>query len=240
MASRKEEKESLVLTTVQEDVHENIRSSFNKVGIIRTLAEKVIPLWTEEQQIEAMEQVEKNVGVYKTVLVDIYKVDENKAEIDSHREFIKKVFRRFRTCFSVLTEEMIVKHDLSKYRFSYTLRVCKIIFNRFSFSFPELVGYTAKFIWKFSCPLWEAALAHHYHHNPHHPQHDPVNRMALCNLEESVVDMLACRWERILGGGDGVAAEKIADVSESFLDRYLSEDREIVREMLKIIRTSGL
>ena len=107
-------------------------------------------------------------------------------------------------------------------------------------SFLELVGYTAKFVWGLSCPLWEAALAHHFHHNPHHPQHDPAHRMALCYLEESVVDMLACNWERMLGGGDGVSAEKIADVAEGFLDRYLPEDREVVREMLQIIKSSGL
>jgi hypothetical protein len=113
-----------VFATVPEECHENIERSIDEIGIIRTIAEKVIPLWTEEEQVEAMEQVERNAGVYKTVLVDIYRVDKNKMEVDSHREFVKNVFRRFRTCFSFLTEEIIVKHDLSKYRLSYSYRVC--------------------------------------------------------------------------------------------------------------------
>ena len=103
-----------------------------------------------------------------------------------------------------------------------------------------MVGYTARWVWGLNCPLWEAALAHHYHNNPHHPQHAPDHRMTLPHLEESVVDMLACNWERKLGGGKGVTAEKIADVAECFLERYLPEDREIVREILKKISGSKL
>ena len=64
--------------------------------------------------------------------------------------------------------------------------------------------------------------------------------MALPHLEESVVDMLACNWERKLGGGEGVTAEKIGDVAEGFLERYLPEDKEIVRKLLQKIRSSEL
>ena len=46
-----------------------------------------------------------------------------------------------------------------------------------------------------------------------------------------MVDMLACNWERKLGGGEGVTAEMIGDVAEGFLERYLPEDREIAREL---------
>ena len=72
-----------------------------------------IPRWTEEQQVEALDQVEKNRGVYKTV--NIFKINETKDVNDSHRNFITKVFFRFKTCFANLTEELILKHDLSKY-----------------------------------------------------------------------------------------------------------------------------
>ena len=64
--------------------------------------------------------------------------------------------------------------------------------------------------------------------------------MSLSHLEESVVDMLACRWERELGGEDEADVEEIADVAEVYLERYLPEDRELVREILKMIRNSGL
>ena len=55
-----------------------------------------------------------------------------------------------------------------------------------------------------------------------------------------MVDMLACRWERKLGGAEGVTAERISDVHEVFLERYLPEDREIVRELLYRIRESNM
>ena len=104
-----------LLATVSSEFHEDIKRHIEKVGIAATVAEKVIPLWSEEQQAEALEQVEKNVGVFKTVLVDIFKVDETKVITDTHREFIEKVFWRFQTCFAFLTAELILKHDMSKY-----------------------------------------------------------------------------------------------------------------------------
>ena len=104
-----------LLLTVPEVLHGDIMNLANDVGIIKTVIEEVIPQWTEEQQVEALDQVEKNEGVYKTVLVDIFKMNETKDVNDSHRNFIKKVFCRFKTCFENLSEELIVKHDLSKY-----------------------------------------------------------------------------------------------------------------------------
>ena len=88
--------------------------------------------------------------------------------------------------------------------------------------------------------MWDAALVHHYHHNPHHPQHIPGHRMALSHLEESVVDMMACNWERKMGGGDGVTAEEMADISDIFLERYLPEDRETVKQIFEKIKISQL
>ena len=80
-----EELES-VLLAVPEMLHGDIRNHVNDVCIIKTLIEDVIPQWTEEQQVEALDQVEKNEGVYNTVLV--------------------KVFCRFKTCFKDLAEGM--------------------------------------------------------------------------------------------------------------------------------------
>ena len=109
-----EELES-VLATVPEVLHGDIRNNVNHVGIIKTVAEEVIPRWTEEEQVAALDQVEKNEGVYKTVLVDIFKINETKDVNHSHKNFISKVFCRFKPCFADLTEELIMKHDLSKY-----------------------------------------------------------------------------------------------------------------------------
>ena len=92
----------------------------------------------------------------------------------------------------------------------------------FSFSFIEIVGYTDRWTWGKSSLLWEEALQHHYANNPHHPQFYQDKRMTRESLEESIVDMMACHWERKEGGGDEVPAEKIAGFSDFYLERYLT------------------
>ena len=104
------------------------------------------------------------------------------------------------------------------------------------FSFIEIVGYTDRWTWGRDSPLWEEALAHHYHHNPHHPQYCPGNRMTHEDLEESVVDMMACSWERRFGGGEEVTLKMLADMEDHFLERYMPEDRQTVRKILKKIQ----
>ena len=120
--------------------------------------------------------------------------------------------------------------------FTFHLTHLLVIKQCFHFSFTELVGYTAKFVWGLSCPLWEAALDHHYHHNQHHPQHRTGQRMPLSHLEESVVDMMACSWERRFGGGEEVTLKMLADMEDHFLERYMPEDRQIVKKILKKIQ----
>ena len=104
-----------VLATLPKNLHEGIKIDVEENGIIATICDKVIPVWSTEQQIEALDQIDADVGVYKEVLVDIFKVNETKRVTDSHREFIKKVFSRFKTCFDHLTEDLVEKHDMSKY-----------------------------------------------------------------------------------------------------------------------------
>jgi len=60
------------------------------------------------------------------------------------------------------------------------------------------------------------------------------------DLEESVVDMMACHWERKEEGGEDVPASRIAGFSDFYLDRYEPEDRELVSQLLKKVRESGL
>ena len=62
----------------------------------------------------------------------------------------------------------------------------------------------------------------------------------LLTLQESVVDMLAVRWERRLGGDLTVTAAQLADIPAVFLQRYTEGDRERVRILLDKIATSEL
>ena len=79
-----------------------------------------------------------------------------------------------------------------------------------------------RWVWKIDCPVWHEALDHHYHHNPHHPQQCPGQEMEECHLEESVVDMMACNWERRLSGAETASNRDISFCQE-------------VRILLKII-----
>merc|ERR1711872_1027429 len=129
--------------TIQEHLHSEVEHQISEKGLVETIALTVIPtLWTEEQKVEALEQVTEGIdGKYKKVLVDIFRVNETIAITDSHISYIKRVFDKYKHLCDNLTEEIVLQHDLSKY------------------SFLELVGYTAKWVWNLDCPLWQEALS---------------------------------------------------------------------------------
>ena len=104
----------------------------------------------------------------------------------------------------------------------------------------ELVGYTARWVWNLDCPLWQEALSHHYKNNPHHPQYCPGQRMLLCHLEESTIDMMACHWERTLDGKEDVTAGELILFSDIYLNRYLEEDKQTVQRIPQKIASSEL
>jgi len=213
-----------ILDTIPKECRKEARFSFETNGLVETLSTKVFPNWNEDQRREGIEGVlsgdEKNI--YAKILIDLFNVQEHIQYSVNHKRFIEKTYRRFRKCLPNLGEESILKHDDSK------------------FSFIEIVGYTDRWTWGKSSLLWEEALQHHYANNPHHPQFYQDKRMTRESLEESIVDMMACHWERKEGGGDEVPAEKIAGFSDFYLERYLPEDKLEVVALLEQIRNSGL
>eukprot|EP00092_Neocalanus_flemingeri_P009888 GFUD01010657.1.p1 GENE.GFUD01010657.1~~GFUD01010657.1.p1 ORF type:complete len:283 (+),score=50.90 GFUD01010657.1:133-981(+) len=213
-----------VLETIPGEFHSEASEYFHDNDIADTLVTKIIPHWTEEQQSEALCQLldDNDSGIYADILVKLFKTNEHIECTKSHKRFIEKTFHRFQSVFKHLQEKTILAHDQSK------------------LSFVELIGYTYRWTWGRTSQLWEKALAHHYEHNSHHPQHCLGVQMSPEDLEESVVDMMACHWERKEGGGDKVPAENIAGFSDFYLDRYLPEDRKLVEELLRKIRESGL
>ena len=90
-------------------------------------------------------------------------------------------------------------------------------------------------MWGLDCEAWQEALAHHYSNNPHHPQYRPGQSMEQIYLEESIVDMLACQWERVCHGREEATAREIATMKEVYLNRYVETDRMKVREILEQI-----
>ena len=113
-------------------------------------------------------------------------------------------------------------------------------------SFTEIIGYTEKWVWLKHTPIWEMALDHHYQNNPHHTEYfqdkmgqKTSNNMPIRYLEESIVDMLACRWERKLGGNPNVTNEELCNIEEIYLKRYNHHDKMIVIEILNKLRASS-
>ncbi|KAJ3066246.1 hypothetical protein HDU98_010454 [Podochytrium sp. JEL0797] len=148
----------------------------------------------------------------------------------SHKAFIVRTFKRFKdAAFPNLTLEFAEAHDNSKVN-----------------SFVEVVGYTERWVHgRHNSEFWKPAKLHHYAHNSHHPEFHvnadgSLNPMPASDLEESVVDMLAIQWERRFAGREDVTGAELADVDERYLDRYLPEDREKVRVMLRVIAGCGL
>ena len=58
-------------------------------------------------------------------------------------------------------------------------------------------------------------------------------------LEESVIDMIASRWERNLKGRDEATIFELTDIDERFLVRYTDVDKFKVLEMLNGIRSTA-
>ena len=52
-------------------------------------------------------------------------------------------------------------------------------------------------------------------------------------LEESVVDMLACQWERVCQGREEASARELATMHKIYLERYMETDRKKVKEILE-------
>ena len=75
-----------------------------------------------------------------------------------------------------------------------------------------------------------------------HPKHTQCTSTKMCSshLEESVLDMVACHWERRQGGREDATARDIADFGGDFLERYTKEDRHIVESLLDLVIHSNL
>lgn len=172
-------------------------------------------------------------------------LEERNEEVECNADFIPKVFDHFSQTIShrlwimrafhlvdlthvfppVIREMLLLRvkhHDLSK------------------FSAIEVMGYAArKFgskeedLNKKDWELWEKALEHHYFSNDHHPQFNPKDhQMSYLALQESVLDMLACRMERSITP-HSTSLTNIFDVPKLYLERYHSEDRIIASSLLQ-------
>ena len=201
--------------------------------------------WTREKQYSAMARVWKEFGLVQYLddskngqceevsddeyrfFVEDFKVREHFVVTLNHKRFILKSFTRFQKFFESLNlqREQVERHDDSKLT-----------------SFLEIVGYTQRWILEKKTDLWEEAWKHHYTTNSHHPEYyqhllgnGDIKKENMSDLDivESVIDMLACRWERKLDGKDDVDKKELLDINEFYLKRYTDDDRVKVKTLLK-------
>ena len=162
----------------------------------------------------------------------------------SHRKWLRMSFefcKMIGVKFSGDMEELIRRHDLSKY------------------TAEEVLGYAVMFgdeqvNWKQLDPPekaeWDLSLEHHYIHNPHHPEYFYVKQTdgqrekfdiiktvpdkGKLYMEESLIDMMASRGERNLKGDPTISVEKWLDIDERYTKRYAEADRTYVMELADI------
>ena len=206
--------------------------------------------WTEEKQYSTMvrlweefnlnkfldvkkdEQCEKIADDEYRSFVEDFNVRDHFVVTLNHKKFIQKSFARFKHFFESihLKQEQIEKHDDSKLT-----------------SFLEIVGYTQRWIWNKNTDAWKDAWKHHYTTNSHHPEYyqcllgnGEITQTDMNDLDiaESVIDMLACRWERKLNGKEDVEKRDLLDIEEFYLKRYTDRDRVKVKNILKQLMES--
>ena len=203
---------------LQRTVHERLDRTANYVD---TVARVVDNVWTWEQRRDAetaLQSRDADSLLYR-ILYDDYKMSEHYAQTDSHRKFIGLSYERLEPFLRAVTKEAADNHDLTKY------------------DLVEAVGYTQRWVHLRESDHWLWALGNHYGVQAHHPQYfilgkTGLGRMSTDGLQESLVDMVACRWERELGGRPDVTYKELMDIAPGFLDRYQPEDKAAVQMLI--------
>ncbi|KAF0305531.1 hypothetical protein FJT64_022844 [Amphibalanus amphitrite] len=208
---------------LQATVHERLDTTANYAD---TVARVVDTLWTWEQRRDAQAALldrDARSPFYR-ILWDDYRMSEHYAQTDSHREFMVRSFDRLGGYLPAVTRRAAEDHDLSKYEL------------------VEAVGYTLRWVHGRQGVHWLEALGHHYGVQEHHPQFFIMGKtglglMSTDALQESLVDMVACRWERQLEGRQDVTNSELVDIAPGFFDRYQVADRAAVQALIdKIAR----
>ena len=168
----------------------------------------------------------------------------------SHRKWLRMTLEFCQMTggkFSGDIEELIKRHDLSKY------------------TAEEVLGYAVMFgdeqvnqkqLGPQEKTEWNLSLEHHYIHNPHHPEYfyvkqadgtrekfdiiEAVPDNGKLYMEESLIDMMASRGERNLKDDATISVEKWLDIDERYMKRYAEADRKYVMELLDTWKKSAM
>ncbi|KAG7168326.1 uncharacterized protein LOC121867176 [Homarus americanus] len=191
------------------------------------------------------------------IIWEDFSVREHFSQMKSHRHWIMQSFLRLSKFVPELSEEVIERHDLSK------------------FAFSQAIGYTLKWVHGIYHPIWRNACDLHMHSEPHHPEmwsntHSPENKkscleswlcvqaggskygvevstlnlasesMAKVFLYESFLDMVGIEWERKKGGELDLTDTELIYMEAKYLARYSKSDKAIVVKLMTVIREADV
>lgn len=189
---------------------------------------------------------------------DLFNIKEHYSQVKSHRYWVLKSYYCLKDFLPSLQEEIIQRHDLSKYAFS------------------QAIGYTLKWVHSTYHAIWKEACDFHLFNEPHHPQtwsrahtpeekHNKLHRwlsgasnfhtgcpygLDIANLDlstedfaepfllESYVDMVGVEWERKKGQDENITLRELAYIDDKFLSRYTKKQHVIISNLIEHIIAS--
>lgn len=213
----------LIRPCINEEQEADVSEYFKKNGFVETVCHLYDSVWTDKEK----ETVEKDIKdrnneskYYKLLFEKPFNMKEHINQTDSHKMFIKKAYNRLKDFVPNMTENDAEIHDLSKY------------------SLAQCVGYTARWVHNIDNQTWQIALKDHYKNESHHPQYHEPEKMSRATLEESLIDMVASRWERNLNGDEAASNYDLVDFDPKYLLRYKEEDRIEVDKLINAIKSA--
>ncbi|XP_021358626.1 uncharacterized protein LOC110453791 isoform X2 [Mizuhopecten yessoensis] len=215
----------LIASVTPESKREDVQVFFKENGFVQTICHLYETVWDPDSIALAekgLKDRDPDSPFYQLLYIE-YDVQEHYRQCDSHRFWIMKAYERLKSnnFLTEMTDEEAKVHDLSKYDIS------------------QSIGYTAMWVHKvdWNNKTWQTALNDHYRRESHHPQFHPKDkRMPRKDLEESLVDMIACRWERDLKGDEKTTWQDLVDFHPNYLKRYCEEDLTDVTSLITSIK----
>ncbi|XP_042225682.1 uncharacterized protein LOC121868803 [Homarus americanus] len=184
-----------------------------------------------------------------------FKIRDHFSHVQAHRHWIKQSYLRLARFMPELSEEVIERHDLTK------------------FSLSQSLGYTLKWVHDINYSVWRKSCDRHLNFEPHHPQmwskkHSAETKqscleswlcvkaggskygveitsldlvsedMAKVFLLESLVDMVAVEWERNKGKRLDLTYTELIYMEDRFLSRYSVNNKAFILNLMESIRNA--
>lgn len=222
-------------------------------GFIEEKQVKWVSVFHPPIEDDSEEQIMLDDDLVLQILWEDFNLQKHFSAVNIHRYWVKQSYLRLSQFMKELPEEVIERHDLTKFALSQSL------------------GYTLKFIHEVNYPVWRKACNMHLNCEPHHPEmwsgkHNPEDKqvclenwlcvqaagytygldlstldfasedMAKLFLLESLLDMVAVEWERNKGQRPDLTYTELVYMEDRFLARYSPKDKDFILELMSIIR----